>query len=375
MDTDLNWSTFQFTEVGFTDWTVPLEPTQYFNVYVDPRPSMPYIVQIEGIYNPATGKANITYHTLDPTTLETPEDPLAGFLPPISNSGKEIGWFAYTVSPKSGLSTGTAIDNQAFVNFDYSQFMPAPKDAPWHNTIDTGAPSTSVSATLTNQTEIHFTLSGSDDAGGSGIKDYTIYGSDNGGPYSPYLNHITGTTGVINGIPDHTYRFYSIGRDNVGNIEPLKSQPDATVFIPIPISAPRAWFTASPTKGPSPLTVNFTDQSDNNPTEWDWNFGDGSAWVNGTTQTLSHTYTGVGNYTATLVVSNSAGQDQTQRTITVTSEVGVLPLPGFTNPPTDPDSDGLYEDLNANNRKDFNDVVLMFNQMQWIAANEPVQCV
>ena len=47
-------------------------------------------------------------------------------------------------------------------------------------------------------------------------------------------------------------------------------------------------------------------------------------------------------------------------------------LPGFSKSPTDPDSDGLYEDLNANNRKDFNDVVLMFNQMQWIAANEPV---
>jgi PKD repeat protein len=47
-------------------------------------------------------------------------------------------------------------------------------------------------------------------------------------------------------------------------------------------------------------------------------------------------------------------------------------LPGFTNPPTDPDSDGLYEDLNGNGRKDFNDVVLMFNQMQWIAANEPL---
>jgi len=52
--------------------------------------------------------------------------------------------------------------------------------------------------------------------------------------------------------------------------------------------------------------------------------------------------------------------------------VPVLPLPGFTNPPTDPDGDGLYEDLNSNNRKDFNDVVLMFNQMQWIAVNEPV---
>jgi PKD repeat protein len=51
---------------------------------------------------------------------------------------------------------------------------------------------------------------------------------------------------------------------------------------------------------------------------------------------------------------------------------GLISLPGFSNPPTDPDGDCLYEDLNANARKDFNDVVLMFNQMQWIAANEPV---
>jgi PKD repeat protein len=54
------------------------------------------------------------------------------------------------------------------------------------------------------------------------------------------------------------------------------------------------------------------------------------------------------------------------------AQPSVIPLPGFTNPPTDPDGDGFYEDLNANARKDFNDVVLMFNQMQWIAANEPV---
>jgi PKD repeat protein len=51
---------------------------------------------------------------------------------------------------------------------------------------------------------------------------------------------------------------------------------------------------------------------------------------------------------------------------------GIVSLPSFSNPPTDPDGDCLFEDLNANNRKDFNDVVLMFNQMQWIAANEPV---
>jgi PKD repeat protein len=51
---------------------------------------------------------------------------------------------------------------------------------------------------------------------------------------------------------------------------------------------------------------------------------------------------------------------------------GVVPLPGYTTPPTDPDGDCIYEDLNGNGRLDFADVVLYFNQMEWIAVNEPV---
>jgi PKD repeat protein len=39
--------------------------------------------------------------------------------------------------------------------------------------------------------------------------------------------------------------------------------------------------------------------------------------------------------------------------------------------PTYPDGDGICEDLNGNTRLDFADVVLYFNQMEWIAVNEP----
>jgi PKD repeat protein len=46
-------------------------------------------------------------------------------------------------------------------------------------------------------------------------------------------------------------------------------------------------------------------------------------------------------------------------------------VPGGAGIPTDPDGDGRYEDVNGNGRKDFADVVLYFNQMSWIAANEP----
>ena len=47
-------------------------------------------------------------------------------------------------------------------------------------------------------------------------------------------------------------------------------------------------------------------------------------------------------------------------------------VPGAPNAPTDLHVDGSYDDVNGNGRADFADVVLYFNQMSWIAANEPV---
>ena len=47
-------------------------------------------------------------------------------------------------------------------------------------------------------------------------------------------------------------------------------------------------------------------------------------------------------------------------------------FPGQGDIPTDPDSDGLYEDVNANGRIDFADLTVCFLQLEWIAENEPV---
>ena len=52
--------------------------------------------------------------------------------------------------------------------------------------------------------------------------------------------------------------------------------------------------------------------------------------------------------------------------------ISLVPISPSTLLPTDPDADGRYEDLNGNGQLDFNDVVLYFNQMDWIAGNEPV---
>jgi len=51
--------------------------------------------------------------------------------------------------------------------------------------------------------------------------------------------------------------------------------------------------------------------------------------------------------------------------------VPVTPVPPSEKVPRDLNNDGLYEDINGNGALDFNDVVTFFNQMDWIAKNEP----
>ena len=49
-----------------------------------------------------------------------------------------------------------------------------------------------------------------------------------------------------------------------------------TGYIVVGSTAPVASFTESYTSGTAPLTVQFTDQSTESPTSWEWSFGDGS---------------------------------------------------------------------------------------------------
>ena len=128
-----------------------------------------------------------------------------------------------------------------------------------------------------------------------------------------------------------------------------------------------AAFSASPESGTLPLVVDLKDESSSTPTEWNWSFGDGSY---STEQNPEHTYSCPGTFTVSLTASNEYCPDTLTKEGYITVTVPVLP--GQTNPPTDPDGDGIYEDLNGNGRLDFADVVLYFNQMKWIKDNNLV---
>ncbi len=90
---------------------------------------------------------------------------------------------------------------------------------------------------------------------------------------------------------------------------------------------PVADFSASPTSGPAPLEVSFTDASTGIPTSLLWDFGDGST---STDQNPKYIYSTEGNYTVTLTVSNAVGTDTKTISNCISAfDVPILPVADF----------------------------------------------
>ncbi|MGB7992613.1 PKD domain-containing protein [Methanoregula sp.] len=126
--------------------------------------------------------------------------------------------------------------------------------------------------------------------------------------------------------PGHTLEFYTSTSDG-GMIDMGVSSVSALATAPV------ALFTSSSSSGTIPFTVSFMDQSQNTPTSWAWNFGDGTSSNN---QNPSHQYTTAGSYTVSLTASNSVGQNTITKSNYVSASPPFTPTPvaGFTVTPT-----------------------------------------
>jgi PKD repeat protein len=107
-----------------------------------------------------------------------------------------------------------------------------------------------------------------------------------------------------------------------------------TNYVPVSAYAPQAYFTATPTTGVEPLTVNFSDASwGQGINSWSWDFGDGGT---STLQNPSHQYLIAGYYSVTLTVTSCNGSDgytrsnyivvQKRSNFTASSRLGAAPL-------------------------------------------------
>ncbi len=87
-------------------------------------------------------------------------------------------------------------------------------------------------------------------------------------------------------------------------------------------TAPTAGFTQDKTRGPSPLSVQFTDQSSGNITSYNWNFGDGTTSAE---RNPLHIFSAAGTYNVILTVSGPGGSSIVTRQIIVESPLTSTP--------------------------------------------------
>lgn len=226
----MDLATLSLGALGFgTTSVVPPPGSTTFTQDVDLRPGAPVLVRIEAGLDPATALLSWRFTSLDPDTMQPPDDPLAGFLPPNDTPPEGDGFVTFSVDPKPGLATGTVIDNDADIVFDVNDAIVTPA---WRNTIDATPPSSGIdtvaSAGACSQ-DLLVRWSGSDI--GSGVGSFTILVSEDGGPPAAWTSsNATGAT--FNGAWGRSYAFRSVAYDRAGNPQPSPSAPSALVTVP-----------------------------------------------------------------------------------------------------------------------------------------------
>jgi RHS repeat-associated protein len=216
-----------------------------------------------------------------------------------------------------------------------------PNGAQATTTVDSTPPTSSVSS-LPAFRSATFTVawSGTDSVNGSGIASYDVFVSDNGGPFTAFQTATMQTSASFTGVNGHTYGFYSVAVDNVGNRQPTPSAAQATTTVdslaptstvaPLPIAVATTTFTVSwsgsDNAGGSGLAVYDVYVSDNG--------GSFMPFQTGTVQT-SASFTGQNGHTygfSSVATDNVGNRQPTPAAAQGTTQVDTLPPSGGIQP-------------------------------------------
>jgi RHS repeat-associated protein len=240
---NLDWNTFRLGDVGFGDVMIAVpDNLQHFETDLPMTfNGSNFVVHVEAGLRYASGEVYAAFYSLDPVTSLPPPVKI-GFLPPEDGTGGGQGHVSYFIKAKPGLPTGTAIRNIARISFDYQTEIATNQKDP-HNaaagtdpnkealvTIDADPPTSAVAALPESFSQgSTITWSGSD--AGSGIDSFDIYVSTNGGPWTLWLDRTPNSSASFAGEIGQTYAFYSVGRDNAGQVEVAPATADTQTKV------------------------------------------------------------------------------------------------------------------------------------------------
>jgi len=247
-------NTVSLVEVNFGDTQLfPLPGLNRGTWDVDLGPNRGLVVRVEaGFSGPAqlTRQLLWSFTSLNRTTLQ-PLDPgsLNGFLPPNRTAPEGEGSVVFTVMPNAGLSTGTEIENQASIIFDYN---PAQSTEVWRNTVDNSPPASRVLPLSANGDSATFTVRWEALEAPADLRDFTVYAREDSSAYRVWRLCTSATADTFAGSHGHNYSFYSQARDTVGNIEAAHASPDAQTNPGVGVGPGEQWRLALAGAWPNP---------------------------------------------------------------------------------------------------------------------------
>ena len=231
LDVNVNALSLRLGDFGFGGFTftVPADKT-FYATRLDLMDSLGVMVDVTAGIDVTKREAFWIFESKDPKTGLPPTNATLGFLPVNDSSSKGEGFVTYTIKAASSTQTGDSIHAKASIVFDIN----APIETPViFNTIDAVAPVSTLTPlpASSGTTTVPVSWAGQDDPGGSGIHDYTLFVSENGGIFSAYQSGITDTATSFTGIAGNIYGFFTQATDNVGNQELLKNRAETIIQI------------------------------------------------------------------------------------------------------------------------------------------------
>ncbi len=231
VDKNVNLYSLRLGDFGFANMTfsVPADKT-YYATRLNLMDSLGVVVDVTAGIDVNKKEVFWIFESKDPATGLPPADAMLGFLPINDSTGKGEGFVTYTIRAASHTQTGDSIHAKASIVFDVNEAIETPVI---FNTIDALPPVSKVKAlpATSKVPDFKVSWSGQDDAGGSGIRDYILYVSENGGAYKAVQQASTDTTIIYSGVQGSTYSFYVLATDNTGNAEAIKKGAEATIKI------------------------------------------------------------------------------------------------------------------------------------------------
>ncbi|WP_262885468.1 CARDB domain-containing protein [Lunatibacter salilacus] len=218
LDPNFDPATFRLTGFGFQNMTfdVPAGLTNY-TTKLNTAAEIGVDVNVTFGLDPVNNELFWALQSVDSKTGLPPFEALAGFLPVNDSTAKGEGFVSYTIRAGRETVTGDSLSAMANIFFDTNAPIVTNETL---NTVDAVAPNLlEIKDVLVEfDSLMSFTVEAVDDEGGSGVKGFDVFVSEDGGPYIlQSIDNAVGEKFVFRGTPGKNYCLAPLVKDNVNN--------------------------------------------------------------------------------------------------------------------------------------------------------------